>query len=141
MSIWYNPPTVSELQALLNNDAAARLGLEFTEIGEDYLRAKLPVDERTTQPFGLLHGGVSCVVSESLGSVGSNLCVNPATHYCVGIEINASHLRSARSGFVYAHAQPLRRGKRAQFWETRISDDRGELVCVSRLTTAVMERE
>ncbi len=116
------------------------MGVEFTEVGDDYLRAKFPVNERTTQAFGLLHGGVSCVVSEMMGSVGSNFCVDQQTHYCVGIEINASHLRSARSGFVFAETRPLRTGRRAQFWETRLSDENGNLICVSRLTTAVIAR-
>jgi len=140
MSIWHTPPTLETLQTLLNNDAAGHLGLEFTEVGKDFLRAKLPVNERTTQAFGLLNGGVSCVVSESMGSVGANFCVDQETHYCVGVDINASHLRSVRSGFVYAETRALRIGRRAHFWETRLSDEHGNLVCVSRLTTAVVER-
>lgn len=139
-SIWHTRPTVEQINTLLRNDVSARLGVELVEVGDDFLRARLPVDDRTTQPFGLLHGGVSCVVSEMMGSMGSNFCVDAATHYCVGIEINASHVSSARSGFVHAETRPLRIGARAHFWETRLSDAAGRLVCVSRLTTAVMPR-
>lgn len=139
-AIWHLPLTLEQIKQHFPKDAASRLGLEFTEVGEDFLRARLPVDERTQQPFGLLHGGVSCVVSETMGSVASNCCVDQTTHYCVGMEINASHLRSASSGWVHAETRPLRIGRQAHFWETRIYDDEKRLVCVSRLTTAVIER-
>lgn len=139
-SIWHTRPTVDQINILLKNDAAARLGVELVEVGDDFLRARLPIDERTTQAFGLLHGGVSCVVSEMMGSVASNFCVDHTTHYCVGIEINASHVSSAREGFVYAETRPLRLAGRAHFWETRLNTEAGRLVCVSRLTTAVIPR-
>ena len=140
MAIWHQRPTVDGLNALLQRDMASHLGMEYTEIGDDYLRARLPVDQRTQQPYGLLHGGVSCVVAESMGSVGSALCVDPETHYCVGVDINASHLRAASQGYVYAEARPLRVGRRNQVWDIRISDENERLVCVARLTTAVIER-
>lgn len=140
IDIWHTRPTVEQINTLLKNDPAGRMGVELVEVGDDFLRARLPVDDRTTQPFGMLHGGVSCVVSEMMGSTGSNFCVDTKTHYCVGIEINASHVSSARSGFVHAETRPLRIGARAHFWETRLSDDTGRLVCVSRLTTAVIAR-
>lgn len=140
MSPWHTKPTVQELNALAERDMASALGLEYIEVGDDYLRARLPVDARTQQPYGLLHGGVSCVVSESLGSVASNLCVDGTTHYCVGIEISASHLRSATRGYVYAETRPLRVGRRIQVWETRLTDADDKPICISRLTTAVLER-
>jgi len=120
---------------------ASRLGLEYVEVGEDFLRARIPVDARTQQPYGLLHGGVSCVVAESMGSVASHLCVDSVKYFCVGTEINASHLRGVTEGCVEAVCQPLRVGRRVQVWETRLSDDRGRLICVARLSTAVVARD
>jgi 1,4-dihydroxy-2-naphthoyl-CoA hydrolase len=140
MAVWHQQPTVEGLNQLLSRDMVSRLGMEFTEVGDDFLRARLPVDERTQQPYGLLHGGVSCVVAESMGSLGSALCVDAETHYCVGVDINASHLRSASRGYVYAETRPLRIGRRNQVWETRITGEDGRLICVARLTTAVIER-
>lgn len=140
-AIWHTRPTVEQLNAFgSSRDAAMRLGMVYEEVGDDFLSARLPVDERTRQPFGLLHGGVSCVVSESLGSVGSSFCVDPQAYYCVGIEINANHLRSARQGSVLGVARPLKTGRRIQVWETRLFDEQERLVCISRLTTAVLAR-
>lgn len=140
MAIWHEQPTVEGLNEVVSRDMAGRLGMEYTAVGEDYLEARLPVDERTQQPYGLLHGGVSCVMAESMGSVASALCVDPDTYYCVGVDINASHLRPAVAGHVHARTRPLRIGRRNQVWETHIRDDNERLICVARLTTAVIER-
>ena len=116
------------------------LGIEYTEIGPDYLSGRMPVDERTKQPYGLLHGGASVVLAESLGSTAASLCVDPSQAHCVGLEVNANHLRSATSGWVSGTARPLRLGRRIHVWEIHIADELNRLVCVSRLTLAVVER-
>ncbi len=115
------------------------LSIEFTEVGEDFVTAKMPVDERTQQPMGLLHGGASVVLAESLGSVAGQLCVEEG-QYCVGLEINANHLKSVKSGFVYGTAKPIHVGKRTQVWEIRIVDEVEDLVCISRITLAVIDK-
>lgn len=140
MAIWKYEVDVDALNRSAERDMTGRMGMKYTEVGDDYLRARIPVDERTTQVFGLWHGGASCVVAESMGSVGCSLCLDQETHYCVGIEINASHVRSATKGHVHAEARPLRIGRRTHVWEIRLWDDHDKLMCVSRLTTAVIER-
>lgn len=120
------------------NTLGAYLGLQITEIGPDYLRGRLPVDARTVQQFGRLHGGASCVLAEELGSVAANLCLAAEREYAVGIEINANHLRAARDGHVHGTARPLHLGHRTQVWDIHIRDDRGKMICVSRLTVAVI---
>ena len=117
----------------------APLGIVFTEIGPDFVRATMPVDARTRQPYGLLHGGASVLLAETLGSTAGNLCVEPG-ELCVGIEINANHLNAVREGQVTGTARPLHVGRRTQVWEIRIEDDPGRLVCVSRLTLAVIAK-
>ncbi|MFC5592508.1 hotdog fold thioesterase [Lysobacter niastensis] len=119
--------------------AMEALGIAFTEIGPDYLRATMPVDARTRQPYGLLHGGASVLLAETLGSMSGMLCIRE-DEICVGIEINANHLRGAREGIVTGTARPLHVGGRTQVWEIRIEDERGRMVCISRLTLAVMPR-
>jgi 1,4-dihydroxy-2-naphthoyl-CoA hydrolase len=116
------------------------LDIQFTEIGPDYLRATMPVDHRTVQPFGLLHGGASVVLAETLGSVAANCCVDSSRYYCVGQEINANHLRAVRSGRVTGTARPLHVGRQLQVWDIRIEDDQGRLNCISRLTVSVLDR-
>ncbi|WP_144900552.1 hotdog fold thioesterase [Luteimonas cucumeris] len=115
------------------------LGIVMTEIGPDYLRATMPVDARTHQPYGLLHGGASVALAETLGSSAGGLCVGP-DQGVVGIEINANHLRGVRSGTVTGTARPLHVGRSTQVWEIRIEDERGRLACISRLTLAVIDR-
>lgn len=141
MSIWRHHPTVEGLNKLSANTLLAQVGIVFTEVGDDYIVATMPVDARTHQPFGLLHGGASVVLAESLGSSGANCCLDMKNEYAVGLEINANHLRSVRSGRVTGTTRPVHIGRRTQVWETRIEDDAGKLVCVSRLTLAVMPRE
>jgi len=131
--------TLDALNALSRDTAITALGVVFTEIGPDYLRATMPVDTRTLQPYGLLHGGASVLLAETLGSSAGNLCVDDDA-MCVGIEINANHLAPARDGIVVGTARPLHVGRSTQVWEIRIEDTSGRLVCVSRLTLAVVGR-
>ena len=117
------------------------LGIEWTEVGANSIKATMPVDKRTLQPYGLLHGGASCVLAESLGSVAAAMVVDHTKYYCVGIEINANHVRSARDGFVTGIATPLHIGNSTHVWDIRIYDQKEKLICVSRLTVAVMPRK
>lgn len=139
MSIWHRPYTLEELQQQSCNSMDEHLGIQFTEIGPDFVRATMPVDRRTQQPFGLLHGGASVVLAETLGSVGANLCLDPEAFFAVGQEINANHLRGVRSGRVTGTARPIYLGARSQVWEIRIEDEKGRLTCISRLTMAVVQ--
>ena len=139
MAVWTTPPTLAQLNARSQGCAVSHLGIEFTEIGPDYLCARVPVDERTKQPYGLLHGGASVLLAETLGSSAGNLCVPPG-EMCVGIEINANHLRGIREGMVTGTARPLHVGRSTQVWEIRIEDEAGRLVCISRLTLAVVRK-
>jgi 1,4-dihydroxy-2-naphthoyl-CoA hydrolase len=138
--IWKQPTTVAAINAQADNTLAGTLGMAVTELGDDFIRGTMPVDARTMQPYGLLHGGASVALAETLGSVAANLCLDPATHMAVGLEINANHLRAVRSGSVTGTARPLHIGRQTQVWEIRIADERGRAVCVSRLTLAVVER-
>ncbi|TZF82874.1 hotdog fold thioesterase [Cognatilysobacter lacus] len=131
--------TLADLNALSAGTAMVPLGIVFTERGPDFLRGTMPVDERTRQPYGLLHGGASVLLAETLGSTAGNLCV-PEDRICVGIEINANHLRGVRDGVVTGTARPLHLGASTHVWEIRIEDARGRLACVSRLTLAVVPR-
>lgn len=129
--------SLDDLNASSRNTAMEPLGIVFTEIGPDFLRATMPVDARTHQPYGLLHGGASALLAETLGSTAGMLCVDEGRG-CVGIEVNANHLRAVRSGIVTGTARPLHVGRSTQVWEIRIEDAGGRLVCVSRLTLAVV---
>lgn len=131
--------TVDQLNALSANTAIATLGIVFTEIGDDYLRATMPVDARTHQPYGLLHGGASALLAETLGSSAGGLSA-PEGCGVVGIEINANHLRGVRSGIVTGTARALHVGRSTQVWDIRIEDAQARLVCTSRLTLAVIPR-
>lgn len=131
--------SLEALNAMSPGTAMAPLGIVFTEVGPDYLRATMPVDARTRQPYGLLHGGASVLLAETLGSSAGMLCVDEDS-LVVGIEINANHLRGVRDGLVTGTARPLHLGRSTQVWEIRIEDDAGRLVCVSRLTLAVVAR-
>lgn len=122
------------------NTASEALGIEFTACGPDWLEARMPVDARTRQPAGLLHGGASVLLAETLGSVAGNLCLDQQRYACVGLEINANHLRGVRSGWVYGRVSPLHLGRSTQVWEIRIRDEADKLVCISRLTLAVIEK-
>ena len=132
--------TVNDLTALGRNTMSEYIGIEFMELGPDYLKGRMPVDHRTKQPYGLLHGGASCVLSETLGSIASALVIDREAFICVGLEINANHIRSATKGFVTGTASPLHLGKSTHVWDIKIHDEEGKLVCVSRLTVAVVPK-
>ena len=137
MSIWKKTFSLEELATWHRGTAIAHLGIEFIEIGEDFVRARVPVDERTRQPFGLLHGGVSVVLAETLGSVGA-FYSSPEGHRAVGLDINANHLRAATSGWVTGTARPVHIGRTTQVWQIDMVNDAGEPTCVSRITMAVL---
>lgn len=137
MSIWKKPITLEECKRTSENTATSHLGIEFTEVGDDYLVGRVPVDERTRQPFGLLHGGVSVVLAETLGSIGA-FYASPEGHRGVGLDINANHLRAATSGWVTGTARPVHIGRTTQVWAIEMVNDAGELTCVSRITMAML---
>lgn len=140
MSIWFRKPTLEQANQSNDTTILGILGIRCTEVGDDYIMGTMPVDARTHQPFGILHGGASVVLAESLGSLASNYCVDNEKFYCVGLDINANHLRSVRSGSVTGTARPVHLGKSTQVWEIKIVDDAGKPVCISRLTMAVLGR-
>ena len=137
MAIWQKPISLDLLAQGALNTAISRLGIEFTEIGDDFLRGRVPVDERTVQPYGLLHGGVSVVLAETLGSSGAYHAA-PEGHRAVGLDINANHLRAATAGWVTGTARPVHRGRTTQVWHIDMINDAGELTCVSRLTVSIL---
>ena len=140
MAIWHVNTTPQELNAISAGTLVEHIGIEFLEMGEDYLKARMPVDRRTIQPMGLLHGGASAVLAETLGSMAAHLCEDVDQKHCVGLEINANHVRSVRSGFVYGVARPAHLGRSTQLWEIKITDEEDRLVCLSRLTMAVLDK-
>jgi len=137
--IFRKATTLDELNAASRDTAMAVLGIVFTDLGDDYVRGTMPVDARTHQPYGLLHGGASVLLAETLGSSAGNLCVADDA-MCVGIEINANHLAAVREGIVTGTARPLHIGRSTQVWDIRIEDAQGRLACISRLTLAVVPR-
>lgn len=141
MKIWHSNVTVEMVNRRGDNTMSSYLGIEFTEIGEDYMCARMPVDERTRQPVGIMHGGASCVLAETVGSTAANCCVDRERFYCVGLDINTNHIRSIRNGFVLATAKPFHIGKTTQVWGIDIKNEEGKLISVNRLTMAVLTRE
>ncbi|MCL6524746.1 MAG: hotdog fold thioesterase [Thermoflavifilum sp.] len=140
--IWFSLDiNLDTLHDLSKGTMSEYLGIVFTEIGPDYLKAMMPVNEKTRQPYGLLHGGASATLAETLGSVAAALVVNPQEKACVGMEINLNHIRPVSEGHVHGIARPLHIGKTTQVWDIRITDDRNKLVSVSRLTVAVIDRQ
>ena len=137
MPIWKKPLTLEMLHNAHANTAIEHLGIEITKIGDDFLRGRVPVDERTKQPYGLLHGGVSVVLAETLGSMGAFYSC-PEGHRAVGLDINANHLRAATSGWVTGTARPVHIGKTTQVWQIDMVNDEGQPTCVSRITMAVL---
>jgi 1,4-dihydroxy-2-naphthoyl-CoA hydrolase len=140
MSIWRSLLTLQELNSGRDGTLVGHLGIEFTEIGADFIRATMPVDGRTRQPYGLLHGGASVALAETLGSTGAVMCVDTKEYQCVGQEINANHVRAARTGLVTGTARPVHLGGRTQVWTIDIVNEAGKLACTSRLTVAVIRR-
>jgi 1,4-dihydroxy-2-naphthoyl-CoA hydrolase len=141
VSIWRSPRTIEELNGAPSGTLIHHLGIRFTEVGADYLRGTMPVDERTKQPFGLLHGGASVALAETLGSMGAAMCIDPSKFLCVGQEINANHVRAVSSGLVTGTARPLHIGGRTHVWTIEIVNEAGKLVCASRLTMAVIKAD
>lgn len=141
MGIFHERITLETLNGLSENTMAEHIGIEFTAIGKDYLEAKMPVDARTHQPFGMLHGGASVALAETMGSVAATCCVDVTKQFCVGLEINANHIRSVREGYVKGIAKALHIGKKTQVWEIRILNDKEELICISRITLAVLDKK
>lgn len=140
MSIWHKQYTLEAIEARNNNSLPHHLGIKVIEIGDNFLRGSMPVDERTRQPLGILHGGASVVLAETLGSVASTLTLDD-DHYCVGLEINANHISSVREGLVIGTVKPLHIGRSTQVWETIIRNNNNDkLVCISRLTAAILTR-
>jgi 1,4-dihydroxy-2-naphthoyl-CoA hydrolase len=137
MRIWQQPLTLDSLHQLSANTAISHLGIEFVEIGDDYLSARMPVDARSRQPMGLLHGGASVLLAETLGSCAA-LAASPPGHTVVGLEINANHLRAVRAGWVQGISRPQHIGRSTQVWAIEIHDPAGQLACISRLTLAVL---
>lgn len=138
--IWFKKEfSLQKLQAMSAGTMGEHIGIVFTGIGDNYLKATMPVDERTRQPYGLLHGGASVALAETLGSVASSLVIDTSVFICVGIEINANHIRSARQGVVTGIATPLHLGSSTHVWDIKIHDERERLVCVSRLTVAILK--
>jgi 1,4-dihydroxy-2-naphthoyl-CoA hydrolase len=139
--IWYKKNIgIEELVSMGDNNMAGWLGIEFVELGPDYLIGKMPVDHRTLQPYGLLHGGASCVLAETLGSIASSLVIDTEQFICVGLEINANHIKSAREGYVNGIAKPIHIGSSTHVWDIRISNAKNLLVCISRLTVAILPK-
>jgi 1,4-dihydroxy-2-naphthoyl-CoA hydrolase len=141
MGIFKSGVTPESLNEFSKGTLGEHLGIRFTVIGEDYLEATMPVESRTHQPMGLLHGGASVALAETLGSVAATLCVDPSRQYCVGLEINANHLKGVRSGFVKGTTRPIHIGKKTHVWEIRIVNEQNEMVCVSRITMAVLDKK
>ncbi|MBK7560509.1 MAG: hotdog fold thioesterase [Chitinophagaceae bacterium] len=142
MRIWFNKElTIDHFSQFGKDTLNGLLGIEWTELGEDYIKARMPVDNRTKQAYGLLHGGASCVLAETIGSVGSAMVIDHTKFYCVGLEVNANHIRSAREGFVTGIASPLHLGSTTHVWDIKIFDEKEKLVCVSRLTVAIIPRK
>ena len=142
MSIWFNKQiSIADLVRLDNENLAGHLGMQFTEIGSDFLKATMPVDQRTMQPYGLLHGGASVALAETIGSIGASLVIDPQQFICVGQEINANHLRPVKKGkTVTGIARPLHMGSTSHVWDIKIYDEDEKLICVSRITVAILKK-
>jgi 1,4-dihydroxy-2-naphthoyl-CoA hydrolase len=141
MALWKQQATLDLVNGWSPNTMIANLGIRITDIGDDYLRGTMPVDARTLQPYGLLHGGASVSLAETLGSAAAMLCVDPDKEVAVGLDINANHLRAATKGIVTGTARPIHIGRTTQVWEIRIEDEQQRLVCIARLTVAIVPRQ
>ncbi len=141
MALWKTTPVLEQLDALRRNTLLDTLDIRITEVGDDYVRGTMPVNARTHQPYGLLHGGASVALAETLGSMASMLCIDPAREVAVGLDINANHLRAVTGGIVTGTARPLHVGRSTHVWEIRIENAAGKLVCISRLTAAVVPKQ
>ena len=140
MRVWKKPVSVEDFTRFSLDSAVSHLGIEFLEVGDDFISARVPVDARTRQPFGLLHGGVSVVLAETLGSVAANFACPPG-EIAVGLDINANHLRSAKAGWVTGTTRPVHLGRTTQVWQIEMVNEAGEMTCVSRITMAVLAQK
>ncbi len=141
MSIWYKQDlSLSDFDGLGQQTLGEHIGIRFSEVGADYIKATMPVDHRTKQPYGLLHGGASVALAETLGSVAAAMVIDPAKFICVGQEINANHVRGVREGIVTGITKPVHIGNSSHVWEIRIYDEQERLVCISRITVAILEK-
>lgn len=141
MSIWFKPYIIDDIQWTLKNNMAEVLGIEIIELTPGSLKGRMPVDHRTVQTMNILHGGASAALAETLGSIASNLVVDVDKFTCVGLNINANHLRPVSSGYVYGEAKPMHIGKKTHIWDIEIKNEQGKFVCISRLTMAVIEKK
>lgn len=139
MSIWFREYQLQDIQWMLKDNMCEAIGIEITELTPNSIKGKMPVDNRTVQPMKILHGGASVALAETLGSIASNLIVDNSKFACVGLDINANHLRPASNGFVFAEAKPIHVGKKTHVWSIEIENEQGKMVCISRLTMAVIE--
>lgn len=140
MAIWTVTPSIEQMTEASKNTAVGHMGIEYLEIGDDYVKGRMPVDERTIQPFGILHGGSSVVLAETLGSMAANCVLKDKGTVAVGLDINANHIRPVSSGWVYGTAKAIHIGSATQVWEIRLQNEQGKLTCISRLTMAVTKR-
>lgn len=139
--IWQSPISLEILTTRNQNTMSDFLGIEFIELGDDFIKARMPVNERTRQPIGIMHGGASCVLAETIGSIAANYCVDLQHFYCVGLDINTNHIRSIREGYVLAIAKPFHLGRSTQVWSIEITNEEEQLISVNRLTMAVLPRK
>ncbi len=139
--IWKKAFTLDELKAMHKNTMPEFIGIEFLEVGDDYIKARMPVNEKTKQALGLLHGGASVVLAETIGSISSAMCIDREKQTCLGLEINANHIRAVNSGYVYGITSPIHLGRSTQVWEIKIYDEENRLTCISRITNAILERK
>ena len=140
MAIWTERPSLSRLKEVSKNTMLEYLGIEFVDIGDDYIKATMPVDHRTLQPVGSLHGGASIVLAETLASAGANYCVDRSKKRCVGLEVNASHVKAVSEGIVIGVATPAHIGRSTQIWHVHITNEKDRLICTARVTMAVLSR-
>jgi 1,4-dihydroxy-2-naphthoyl-CoA hydrolase len=141
MSIWFNEVTLEGVKASRAKTMVDHIGIEFTRITENTLEARMPVDERTRQPLGIMHGGASAALAETVASIAANLTIDLAKSFCVGLDLNTSHIKMVKEGFVYATASPIHIGSQTQIWQVRTVNEKHELVAVSRMTMIVLERK
>ena len=139
MSIWFKNYSVEDVET--KGTMVEHLGIEVTELGDDFVRGTMPVDDRTKQPFGILHGGASVALAETLASYAGFLTIDPKKYHIVGVEINANHLKMAKKGLVTGKCSPIKRGRSTQVWQTEITNDDDELVCISRITLMVLDKK
>ncbi|MCG2580068.1 MAG: hotdog fold thioesterase [Marinobacter sp.] len=140
MAIWTQTPNLEQMMEASRNTAVHHMGIEYLEVGDDYVKGRMPVDERTVQPFGILHGGASVLLAETLGSMAANCCLKDPNTVAVGLDINANHIRPVTGGWVYGTATALHIGSATQVWEIRLENEQGKTTCISRLTMAVTRR-